>query len=865
MSHSDHGSGASVWTMIVGAVLLLFGIPILAGGVWLISLGGSWYYAPAGLALVLSGYHMMRGHIGGAQLYVLTWVATLIWAYWEVGFDGWALVPRVVAPTVLLILVLTTIPSLARRKNAATVLVVTLLAAIGMTPDHATAQETADETAQTGPTVEVNEVPADAASPEAEAEAEELQPAEESTPENADDPAATPTDESASENTDAPAEEPQAAQAETTTPAKSPEADPMPIGSNWAAYAGNNAATRYSPLDQITPDNVANLTRAFVVNTGDLPEGAADGKYSPENTPLVVDGRLYTCTAMNQLIAYDATNGDEIWRYDPEVPAEAIPYGATCRGIAWHQDETVAEGEACRTKILEATLDARLIAVDAETGELCQNFGENGQVDLHTGIGEKVPGWYAVTAAPTVVGDKIVVGAQVKDGQAENAPSGVIRAYDVATGELDWAWDMCRPDLTGLPPEGETYTRGTPNMWTAPAADAELGLVYLPLGNSSVDYYGGNRKECENEYSSSLVALNIDTGKPEWKFQTVHYDVWDYDLGAQPTIVDLPKDGEEVPAIILPTKQGPIYVLDRRTGKPLFPVKEQKVPSSGGVEPDNISETQPYSEYADLSKSDLTERDMWGMSPLDQLYCRIQFQRANYRGQYEPPSADRPWIQYPGYNGGSDWGSIAIDTEKGILIANYNDTPNYNRLIPREEADTLGLKAINEGGESNGPEGAGDPQIGSPYAIQVNAGWRVPFTGLLCKEPPYGWIRAIDLATGETLWDRAFGEAVRNGPFGIPSLLPITIGTPNNGGPIVTAGGLIFVAATTDNLISAIDVETGETLWQDSLPGGGQTTPITYEVDGTQYVAIMPGGHHFMETPVSDALIVYSLDGEAAQ
>ncbi len=249
---------------------------------------------------------------------------------------------------------------------------------------------------------------------------------------------------------------------------------------------------------------------------------------------------------------------------------------------------------------------------------------------------------------------------------------------------------------------------------------------------------------------------------------------------------------------------------------------------------------------------------MWGMSPIDQLYCRIQFRRAEYQGEFTAPTVDKPYIEYPGYNGGSDWGSVAVDPERGILVANYNDTANFNRLLPRAVADAKDIEPIYAGGV---PESVGEagPQIGAPYAISINAGWRVPLTGLLCTEPPYGGIRAIDLATGKTLWDHPLGSAEKNGPFGIPSMLPVTIGTPNNGGPLVTKGGLIFVAATTDQKFRAFDLKTGKELWETDLPAGGQTTPMTYEVDGRQYVAIAPGGHHFMETPVGDQIIAYAL------
>lgn len=629
------------------------------------------------------------------------------------------------------------------------------------------------------------------------------------------------------------------------------------VGTDWPYWGGDADATRYSPLDQITRDNVARLEQVFSFHTGDLPEGTAVGKYSPEVTPLKIGDDLLMCSAMNILISVDAATGEENWRFDPGVPNEAIPYGATCRGVSVYTNPQAAEGDACATRVIQGTLDAKLVAVDLETGAPCEDFGENGTVDLWQDIGERVPGWYAVTAPPAIVRGIVVTGAQVKDGQAEDAPSGVVRGYDALTGELAWAWDLAAPDQNrNGPPEGEVYTRGTPNMWTTATADEELGYVYLPMGNSSVDYYGSNRSEAENEYATSLVALDATTGEEVWHFQTVRRDVWDYDLGSQATLLDW----QGTPAILLPSKQGDIYILDRATGEPLTPVGELTGLPKGEIEPDYISDTQPVSEWHTLRKDDLTEKDMWGFTPIDQLWCRIQFHRANYDGFYTPPSSDRPWIQYPGYNGGSDWGSVAVDTERGILIANYNDVPNYNRLVPRDEVTSLPIhkKGAGEDAGSNA-EGAADPQEGAPYGIAVNAGWRNDVTGVPCTRPPYGGIRAIDLATGETLWDRPIGTARRNGPFGIPSFLPFDIGTPNNGGSVVTAGGLVFIAAATDNLFRAIDIETGETLWSTVLPAGGQANPITYEVDGRQYVMVSAMGHHFMETPVGDEVIAWAL------
>ncbi len=635
-------------------------------------------------------------------------------------------------------------------------------------------------------------------------------------------------------------------------------AAPLEPGSDWPVYGGSNDAARFSPLDQINPQNVANLAPVWTFHTGDLPDAAAKGKYSPENTPLKVGDSLYTCTGMGIVIALDPASGKEKWRFDPKVSDDAIPYGATCRGVAYYAVPAVAADAPCATRIVYGTLDARLIAIDSKTGALCQDFGNGGSVDLTEGIGFTVPGWYSVTAPPVIVRGIAVVGAQVKDNEATDAPSGVIRGYDAVTGKLAWAWDMGAPDRSGAPAGDATYTRGTPNMWTVATGDDALGLVYVPLGNAAGDYWGPGRSDAEMKYSSALVALDATTGKPVWHFQTVRRDLWDYDLGSQVTLVDLPTDKGKVPALILPSKQGQIYVLNRKTGESLFPVKDQPAPKGDGPEADWLASTQPTSGYAHLDKPPMTERDMWGMSPLDQLYCRIQFRRAEYLGEFTAPTTDKPYIEYPGYNGGSDWGSVAVDPERGILVANYNDTPNYNRLIPREQADKMGIKPIYQGGTPNSVGEAG-AQTGAPYAIDVNSGWRVPGTGMLCKKPPYGWIRGIDLATGKTLWDEPFGSAEKNGPFGIPSMLPLTIGTPNNGGPLATAGGVTFVAATTDQKLRAFDTKTGKVLWETELPGGGQTTPITYEVDGRQYVAIAPGGHHFMETPVSDAIVAYAL------
>ncbi|MXO65003.1 membrane-bound PQQ-dependent dehydrogenase, glucose/quinate/shikimate family [Altericroceibacterium endophyticum] len=815
----------SITARIVGAIFGLLGLILAAGGIYLAMLGGSFYYLLAGVGLLVSGLLLFRGHKLGAWLYVAVFALTAIWAFWESGSNPWALIPRLVGPAILLALVALISPLLGKRTTswplaiggAVVSLAFLALSLWGVSSSQAPWLK---RDLPTGPYGDLTQA----------------------------------------------------------------------SGDDWTSWGGTQAGQRYSTLNQITPANVDKLQRAWVSHTGDLPQGAGKGEYAVENTPLKIGNRLYSCTAMDQVVALDATTGKEIWRYDPKVSTDAIPYSASCRGVVYYRKGASSDGEAgthhtrtnsgfqtaaleedndteqsdgvCAARILWGTLDGRLIEVDADTGKPCADFGNNGEVDIKRGMGRVYPGMAAITAPPVIVHGNIVTGHQVMDGQMNDAPSGVIQAFDATTGKFAWAWDLGRPGEYGMPEAGKTYTRGTPNMWTSPSGDDALGMVYIPLGNSSSDYYSSDRSPEENEYSSSLVALNADTGHPEWKFQTVRKDVWDYDLGSQVTLVNLPGD---IPAVILPSKRGDLYVLDRRTGKPLTGIKEVKAPG-GGVEPPERAPYQPVSGFHNLRKPQLTSRDMWGISPVDQMLCRIQFAKADYRGGFTPPSADQHSVEYPGYNGGSDWGSVAIDPVRGVIVANYNDMPNYNKLVPRAKANKLGWEPRGPKGNQGGghAEGAGDPQEGVPYAIDVNAGWRLPLTGLLCKEPPYGGIQAIDMKTGETIWDRPLGTARKNGPWGIAMHLPFQIGTPNNGGSVVTAGGLVFIAAATDDLIRAIDLKSGKTLWTDALPGGGQANVMTYAVNGKQYVLIVPGGHHFMQTPVSDAIIAYALPGTSA-
>ena len=806
---------------VVAIVLAIFGLPMAAGGIWLITLGGSWYYLLAGVGLLATAWLLFQRSTLALWIYLATFIGTLCWAYWEVGFDAWAQVPRLIAPMVLLVLVLLALPALhggrrwAANKTAGAVLALLALAgAAGVFLAGENSTWFAHEATATPPAVAARAPTSVTSGPMA-------------------------------QNALAP-----------TADAAANEYPMLEAGADWPAYSGSLHATRYSPLNQITPENVGDLEIAWTFRTGDLPED--DEQFSNQNTPLKIGNRLLLCSAMNQVFALDAATGQEIWSHDPQVSKDAIPYNASCRGLAYYESPTLAEGSLCQRRVLMNTLDARLIALDTETGQLCPDFGAGGTVNLEEGLGHTVPGWYAPTSPPTIVRNIAVVHSQVRDGQRRDAPSGVIRGYHVETGEMQWAWDMGRPGEKGLPPEGETYTRGTPNVWTIASADNELGHVYLPHGVPAGDYWGGDRSAAENEYSTALVALDVTTGEPVWHYQTVRYDVWDYDLGAQGTLIDFPTPDGAVPALILPTKVGMFWIFDRRTGELLVEVEDRPAPQ-GGVEPERLSPTQPFVvDFPNVLKPDLEERHMWGTTPLDQLWCRIQYRQSHYQGMYTPPSTDW-WIQFPGYNGGVDWGGVAIDVERGIMVSNYNITANRTRLVPREQIEQYGVVPIDEPGwKDNSPDDV-SPQADTPYGIEVNAGWRVPFTDILCPQPPYGGIMAINFHTREILWDQPFGTARKNGPFGIPSFLPFDIGTPNNAGAVVTASGLVFIAATTDDLIRAIDIETGEVLWSETLPAGGQATPAMYEAGGRQYLILNAGGHTFMETPIGDYFLAYAL------
>jgi len=796
--------GIGYWlTILLALVVMIIGAWLLIGGVWLISLAGSPYYAIAGALLILTAILLFRGDQLAIPVYLLAFLFTLIWALWESGGDGWAQVPRLLGPVIVLILVLLTNPVLraihpmdwrTRRLprgavTAASAIVVGLALVPGTLHSRATAQD-------------------------------------------------APTTASISEPIDSMAKV---------------------GGVDWPVYGGSNLETRYSALNEITPDNVGKLKQVWKYRTGDLPENQPDpealkDKYSPETTPIKIGDTLYLCSARDIILAVDAGSGKEAWRYDPQISNGNIPYGATCRGVSYYAVANAQPGQPCANRIVEGTMDARLIEVDAKTGRLCADFGQDGQVDLLKGIGRTVPGWYGSNVPPMIVRNVIVMGAQVQDGMDEDAPSGVIRGYDVVSGKFLWAWDMGRPGVTTEPGPDETYTRGTPNMWTAAAGDDQLGLVYAPLGNSSVDYFGGNRKPYENEYNSSVVAIDVTTGKDVWHFQTVHYDVWDYDLGSQPSLFDYPSDSGPVPALLLPSKQGQFYVLDRKTGKPLTPVEERPVPRTGSVEPDRLSNTQPFSGYNSVVKPDLVESDMWGATPFDQLMCRISFKSMRYDGLFTAPDTDVS-LSFPGSLGGMNWGGLSTDPTTNTIFVN---DMRLGLWIQMQEAAPT--KAVASGGESVNTGMGVVPMKGTPYAVNKNR--FLSALGIPCQAPPYGTMTAIDMKTQKIKWQVPVGTVEDTGPLGIKMGLPIPIGMPTLGGTLATQGGLIFIAGTQDYYLRAFDTATGKEVWKARLPVGSQGGPMSYKSPktGKQYIVISAGGAR-QSPDRGDYVIAYALPG----
>ncbi|MBB2699515.1 glucose/quinate/shikimate family membrane-bound PQQ-dependent dehydrogenase [Rhizobium phaseoli] len=775
--------------VITSILFIIIGLALGGGGLWLVTLGGSVFYLFAGLMfLITAGLLLMRRAVA-LWAYAVLVVAALAWAIWEVGFDWWQLGPRGGMIILLGLWLLT--PWIRRPLGFRSPTGITYSAnPWPLAVPVILAILVALYSMTTDPHDLAGELPKDQV-------------------------AATPA-----------------------------FGGSVPDG-EWHQYGRTPFGQRYSPLDQITTENVANLKEAWRYQTGDVkrPEDISETTY--QVTPLKVKDTLYLCTPHNWAIALDAKTGKEKWKYDANSGMNPNRQHQTCRGVTYYADPDVAAGQPCAERVYLPTSDARLIALDAADGKLCTSFADQGVLHLETGMRFNPAGYYYSTSPPVAVAGKIIVGGAVNDNYSTEEQSGVIRAFDIKTGALIWNWDSGNPDVTTPLAEGQTYTTNSPNSWSVFSVDEALGMVYIPLGNQVPDQLGINRSDNVEKFSSSIVALDIATGQLRWVRQTVHHDLWDMDVPAQPALIDLTKpDGTVVPALVGPTKQGDLYVLDRRSGEPIIPVKEIAAPG-GAVSGDHTAPTQPISDLT-FSPEPLKEKDMWGVSLFDQLACRIEFHRYRYEGRYTPPSLEGT-IVYPGNFGTFNWGSVAVDPERQIMFGMPTYLAFTSRLVPAADIPPRGQ-------DEKGSEQGLNRNDGAPYGVFMG-----PFLGPLqipCQAPPWGYVAGVDLRTGKIAYMHKNGTVHDMTP--LP--LPFKVGVPGIGGPMLTKGGVAFLGAAVDNYLRAYDVTSGRELWRARLPAGGQATPMTYTTDDNkQYVVMVAGGHGSVGTKPGDYVIAYTL------
>jgi quinoprotein glucose dehydrogenase len=620
--------------------------------------------------------------------------------------------------------------------------------------------------------------------------------------------------------------------------------------SEWPSWGNDAGGSRYAELRQITPENVALLEVAWRYRTGDVSDGKPpyQAKSAFEATPILVEGTLFLCTPFNRVIALDPASGAERWRFDPKLDLGArYANQLTCRGVSAWRDPAAAPSAACRTRIFTATNDARLIALDARDGRPCAGFGRAGEVDLNPGVGRQAwRGEYQVTSPPAIAGGLVIVGSAVSDNQRVDAPSGVVRAFDARDGRLRWAFDLAPPgELPAGRAEGTGFALGSPNAWAPMAVDEARDLLFVPTGNPAPDYFGGLRRPLER-YGSSLVALRASTGAVVWHFQTVHHDLWDYDVSAQPTLTEIRRDGRTIPAVVQATKMGLLFVFHRETGAPLFPIEERPVPASD-VPGEQAAPTQPFpTRPPPLVAHALPADAAWGFTPFDRGWCRERIEKLRNQGIYTPPSLGEGSLMFPGNAGGSNWGGVAADPVRGLLVANVIQLPFVVSLLPTERYAAARTEERPERVELA-------EQRGTPYAMR-----REPLLsplGVPCNPPPWGKLVGVDLASGTLRWERKLGTLRDFAPV----WLPIEIGTPSVGGPLLTGSGLLFIGAALDDYLRAFDVESGRELWRGRLPAGGNATPMTYLADGRQHVLIAAGGHGSAGNRLGDSVIAFAL------
>nr|WP_294846779.1 membrane-bound PQQ-dependent dehydrogenase, glucose/quinate/shikimate family [uncultured Sphingomonas sp.] len=782
------------------ALLAIAALYLIIVGGKLIGLGGSPYYCLVGAAYLIAAWLAWR--LDGRAVYVAggAFLLTLLWAFWEVGFNYWALFPRLLVPLAILWVAFFLFSS-GKAKHGRRNMVLGFVTLAGVAVFFGRGFMNV-------PVVEGNDA----------------------------------------------------------VPYRLAAANNTPV--NWTAYSRDTMGTRYSPFTQINRDNVKHLQLAWTYRTGRRTD---DDNLVDQNTPLQIGNTLYLCTPQNAIHAIDATTGKRKWMWDPKASAYAW---ARCRGLGYYEDAPAATAlpgaptpavaplpaaaKPCARRIIGNTIDGRLFALDSETGAPCANFGTGGIVNLRDKMGAEGPGYYYQTSAPLVAGNKIIVGGWVSDNQMLGEPSGAIRAFDVHSGALVWAWDPANPAVTKDPVDGDSYTVGTPNMWTHAAYDPALGLVYAPMGNAGTDYYNAARPELSRKYNAAIVALDVNTGRPRWSFQTTHNDLWDYDIPSQPALLDMKNDqGQMVPAILVFTKRGQIFALDRRTGAPISRIVERPVPTKGSVPENIVSPTQPYSvDMPVMSADPLTEASSWGMTMFDQLLCRISFRQMRYEGDFTPPGLD--WsIATPSAIGGQNWGSASYDPVNHRLFVNDTRQANTHKMMPRAEYLEF---AKTHPATPNGHGVA--PMDGTPYG-ETTENW-MSALGVPCQTPPYGTVTAIDLDTKKIAWQVPAGTAKMLGPLGMRLGLPMTPGMPTYAGTSTTAGGLTFFAGTQDYYLRAYDGQTGKEVWKYALPVGASATPMSYisPTDGRQYIVLSVGGAAHSKD-VGDYVMAFALPKKA--
>lgn len=609
----------------------------------------------------------------------------------------------------------------------------------------------------------------------------------------------------------------------------------------WAHYGGDAGGQRYSPAAQITPANVSRLKVAWTYSTGEMtrhPKAIEDAAF--EATPILAGGRLYLCSPFDAVSAVDPGTGRELWRFDPEVDDGVnYPNGYTCRGVKYWRDPAAPANAPCAERVFVGTVDRRLISLDAATGARCAAFGAGGTVDVGEGLKLERPGQMQITSPPVIVRDTLIIGSSLDDNQRVRELSGAVRAYDVRTGALRWRYDPLAAAAPG-------FVAGAANVWAPMSVDESRGLVFLPTSSASPDFYGAARKG-DGGQANSVVAVDAATGQVTWSFQTTHHDIWDYDLPAQPTLAEVEYGGRRTPSVIQATKQGLIFTLARDTGKPVIPVEERPVPQEAAPG-EVLSPTQPFpTAPRALVPIRITPDDAFGLTPWDKGVCRKRIAAARSEGIYTPPSTQGT-ILYPFTGGGVNWGGLAFDSGRQVAYVNTSTALHLVTLIPASQISAARKAA---------PDLEISPQTGAVYGMRREL--LVSPLGLPCNKPPWGQLHAIDMRTGKVLWEVPLGTTRDLAP-GSQWLLGKT-GTPNFGGPITTASGLVFIGAAMDNYLRAFDGRSGKELWRGRLPAGGQATPMTYVWKGRQYVVIAAGGHAKSDTRRGDQLVAYALPG----